>query len=238
MKVFLIQTIEGQVVHDFSFQLIEAIRYHNWYSNEQTYRFILSETVKELDAIPIGSLEFVFDYMNLNLNIPKEKIKPINVPIQLTNKSYTQRNCSVLKSTDLVFFKHPLFIKSATQYKTFTEIVDSNDNIPNDLYFVSEVIEIESEWRGFVFNGELVGLQNYTGDFTLFPDVMIIRAMISAYTSSPLAYTLDVGINKIGTFIIEVHPFVSCGLYGFRENRVLPQMFINGFKSLVHQAKK
>jgi len=53
--------------------------------------------------------------------------------------------------------------------------------------------------------------------------------MIIAYTDAPRAYTLDVGINVFGTTIIEVHPFVSCGLYGFHDLKVLPQMFLAGF---------
>lgn len=53
--------------------------------------------------------------------------------------------------------------------------------------------------------------------------------MITAYTNSPRAYTLDIGINEFGTTVIEVHPFVSCGLYGFHDLKVLPQMFIAGF---------
>ena len=53
--------------------------------------------------------------------------------------------------------------------------------------------------------------------------------MIKDYKDSPLSYTLDVGINNNGTFIIEVHPFVSCGLYGFSDYRILCYMFENGF---------
>ena len=30
---FLIQTIKGKVTHDFSFTLLEAIQYQNWYNN-------------------------------------------------------------------------------------------------------------------------------------------------------------------------------------------------------------
>ena len=30
---FLIQTVNDEIVHDFSFQLKEAIRYRNWYYN-------------------------------------------------------------------------------------------------------------------------------------------------------------------------------------------------------------
>ena len=60
--------------------------------------------------------------------------------------------------------------------------------------------------------------------------------MIKNYTTSPKAYTLDIGVNKKdGTFVIEVHNFFSCGLYGFSDHKLLPLMFISGWKELYKQ---
>lgn len=135
----------------------------------------------------------------------------------------------------------PLFFKSASQYKKFTDIVYQKDinNMPDDEYLVSSVVDIQSEWRAFIFNNKLVGLNNYAGDFTIFPNIDLIKEMIREYKNSPKAYTLDVGINNSGTFIIEVHPFVSCGLYGFADYRILPQMFIAGFNEIQsHNSQK
>jgi hypothetical protein len=143
----------------------------------------------------------------------------------------------VLKKKNIEIDK-PLFIKSATQYKGFTSLVDDVSLIPDDIYFVSEEIDIESEWRTFIYNGELVGIHHYLGDFTIFPDILFIQQMIAAYKNCPPAYTLDVGINKNGTFLIEVHPFVSCGLYGFRNYKLLPSMFISSFQYLVKKINK
>jgi len=77
----------------------------------------------------------------------------------------------------------------------------------------------------------LVGLQNYTGDFTMFPNVNKINEMIQTYKSSPVAYTLDIGINDKDTFVIEVHDFFSCGLYGFSNHKILPFMFSKWFNN-------
>ena len=100
------------------------------------------------------------------------------------------------------------------------------------IYQFSQVILIDSEWRAFVYKGKLVGLQNYCGEFTLFPDVEKIKEMIKAYKSAPIAYTLDVGINANGTFVIEVHDFFSCGLYGFSDSS-LPFMFSQWFHQYI-----
>ena len=114
------------------------------------------------------------------------------------------------------------FVKSNDQIKYFTELVDCNENgiygttysvpIPVGNHQISEYLRgIDSEWRAFVYKGKLVGLQNYCGEFTKFPSVRQINAMISAYKSAPVAYTLDVGVTDLGTVVIEVHDFFSCG---------------------------
>ena len=58
--------------------------------------------------------------------------------------------------------------------------------------------------------------------------------MINAYADSPYAYTIDVAVlgNK-ETVLIEVHPFFSCGLYGFADYRVLVDMFIITHKQII-----
>ena len=95
------------------------------------------------------------------------------------------------------------------------------------------MIDIDSEWRVFVFNQTLYGIQNYSGDFTMFPDVKLIKEMIKNYNNNG-AYTLDIGINNDGTFIIECHDFFSCGLYGFSDYKMLPLMFINTWNKLIN----
>lgn len=127
-----------------------------------------------------------------------------------------------------------MFVKAHHKIKGFTDFVDSINIKNGEIYLVSDIVNIESEWRAFVFNNELVGLQNYLGNFTLFPEVELIKFMMEEYTDCPPAHTLDVGINKVdGMFLIEVHNFYSCGLYGFNDYGILPQMFIRSFNHLI-----
>ncbi len=228
MKTFLIQNLD----YDFCWHLVKAVKYQNWFYGEKQYDYIMADMwndwTTEKDIIPIGSLEFVFKFLD---KIPE----PINIPEELMTDKFLKRYC-YYGSKDDININHPWFIKSTTKHKSFTDIINcmSYDKVPDDDYLISEVVDIESEWRIFVFNGQLVGLNNYVGDFTKFPNVKLIKEMINTYKTSPKAYTIDVGINNNGTFIIEVHPFVSCGLYGFSNYRILPQMFISGFREFIN----
>ena len=243
MKRFLIQTQNGLIMHDFGFRLHEAVRYQNWIYDLSKFEFVLpvlSDTVIEGDFIPVGSLEFVFEFMEKNHGVTKDKVIPINIPEQLWKQEFLKRQVSFMLKNEVKIDK-PMFIKSNSAYKSFADIVSEEgtwENAPEDAYLVSEVVDIESEWRMFVFNDELVGAKHYLGDFTLMPDFHLVEAMIKQYKGNPGAYTLDIGINETGTFLIEVHPFVSCGLYGFNDYRILPQMFIRGYQYMLNEAKK
>jgi len=237
MKSFLIQTINNRVEHDFSFHLIKAIEYNNWFYNEKVYDYILSDNINDYknyykQCTPVGSLEFVFKHIEYHHNIDRKIIQPINIPKELLVEEFLKRKVFIANKNDISFSEEK-FVKSNTQYKSFMDIVSNADKIPDGDYLVSDVIEIESEWRAFVFRNELVGLKQYIGDFKLFPDVSFIEKMIHSYTQSPTAYTLDIGINSAGCFVIEVHPFVSCGLYGFQDYKRLPLMLLEGYRYLI-----
>lgn len=240
---FLIQKIDGKVIHDFSIQLLEAIKYYEWYYREKiSVKYINTESTIPIDEqlnsfkkfhkkyVPIGSVEFVEAYIHFFYRI---KIKPINVPNELI--PFAQR--TVINSTEeyinVLLEKDRWFIKSNDKVKGYAEMrnllfVSGKNNLPKGNYQYSEYVNIYSEYRAFVYRGKLVGLKHYSGDFTLFPDISKINEMIIKYSSQPVAYTLDVGINNVGTFVIEVHNFYSCGLYGFNSN-ILLRMYSSWF---------
>jgi hypothetical protein len=239
---FLIQKINGKIVHDFSFTLIESINYQNWFNNgKDKIKFVFINTMFDeayaepikfksyhKNYIPIGRIDFVFEYLKyFGYSLPK----PINIPSALFYDYFLSRKISFGNKQNIQNF--PCFVKSDTTIKKFTEIIYDASELSivpeNDKYLISEVIDILSEWRCFVFEGKLVGLQNYSGDFTLFPDVKLINEMISEYKEAPIAYTLDVGVNKLNTFVIECHDFYSVGSYGFANHKILPQMFYKWF---------
>lgn len=219
--IYLIQTINGKVEHEFSLSLIESIKYLDWVDGSIEYGLVYSDKPNIPGCVPIGSIEFVREYLKTHHNLTP---KPRNIPITLLGEEYTLRSVKNGTHLDVV---DTSFVKANDTFKGYTEITD---NPPPGLYQISEVVEIDSEWRSFIYKGVLVGLQNYSGDFTSFPDVDRIQSMIDAFTDAPVAYTLDVGVHKDrGTFIIEVHDFFSCGLYGFSDSRILPHMYSRWF---------
>jgi len=265
---FLIQTINGEIRHDFTFTLLESIRFKKWITNNKCdikVKFIdYIETVEPSDIypiqfksyhekyVPVGSVEFVSDFIHHFYGL---YVKPINVPEELFNHpswDFTKRKIFNGTHMSLENKAGKFFVKSNDQIKYFTEVVECKDigntgtlysvPIPVGNHQISEYLNgIESEWRAFVYDGKLVGLQNYCGDFTKFPNVNIIKEMIKTYRSAPIAYTLDIGVgdgmfdSKRGfflgneTFVIEVHDFFSCGLYGFADHTIYPKMLHNWF---------
>ena len=246
---FLIQKINHQIRHDFSFTLMESIRYQNWLQNNKkaiTVKFIdyinnylnLSEwDFKPFHKhyIPIGSVEFVLGWMKqFNIPIPK----PMNIPEELFG--FCHRKVFNGNHMDLEDLEGKYFIKTNDKIKGICGIITTKSNeieIPVGNYQISKLTNIGSEWRAFIYNGKLVGLQNYCGEFTKFPNVNNIKSMILAYKSAPIAYTLDVGVNDYHTFVIECHDFFSCGLYGFANHNILPYMFYRWFHEYLNKIK-
>lgn len=221
---FLIQTINGKVKHDFSFILLESIDFQNWLRNDKSFETCFTDEPTKPNYIPIGSVEFVSKYITDYYGITP---KPKNIPLELIGKNWTGRTVTNGTEKDIIGEK---FVKSNDTIKSFTEICKT---APEGNYQISDLIDIESEWRAFVYEGKLVGLQNYAGEFSIFPNVDKIKAMINAYKTQPIAFTLDVAISNNDTVIIEVHDFFSCGLYGFSEHKILPFMFSKWFFSFV-----
>jgi hypothetical protein len=232
---FLIQTIDGQVRHDFSFALMESIDYQNWL-HKGSHDYVLCDLDDMFesdfaDYTPSGTIQFVQKFLASYHDM--HSIKPINIPTDLFWKDFLKRGVTI-KTEGSYLFDDDKFVKSDTILKGHTNVVRHLDIPIDGRYLVSDLINIDSEWRCFVFNGELVGMQNYLGDFTTIPDIHLIKEMISEYKGCPPAYTLDVGINEDdGTFLIECHNFYSCGTYGFSNNTVIPQMIYQSFRHLV-----
>lgn len=242
---FLIQRIGGEIRHDFAFQLLESIRFRNWWNKGKKFEKTIVKYVEYNDDIPepddiypmpfkpfhkgytpIGSVEFVTDYLNHFYGIIP---KPINVPPELALRGFTQRHLFNGDEKVAENLNGRWFVKTMDKIKGFDVVFEldvnhyQNQNLPKGNYQYSKYRTIDSEWRAFVYNKKLVGLQNYCGEFTVFPNVEKIKLMIAAYKSAPIAYTLDIGVEAEHdlTFVIEVHDFFSCGLYGFRESIIL-----------------
>lgn len=125
-KTFLIQSADKTILHDFSFTLIEAIKYHNWLYDDAVYNYVLSETTNRPklnpvqyypleEIIPIGSVKFVLEYLKKYYNI--DNIKPLNIPEELMKPEYLKRWIKIHKSETNVINAGdtPIFVKVNTK---------------------------------------------------------------------------------------------------------------------------
>ena len=257
---FLLQTIKGKVVHDFVFEMEHAVEYQEWCGN--TCETLYCE-LGDLESValenpeewtPVGTIEFVLKFIDVFVKKNgSEHVHPLNVPeclfpyagrfIRNYKIDSTNRNTVIAEINSWNGSGREVFIKSNEKIKDkrndFYRVKDmfNLDVLPNGDYQVSEYMEIVSEWRCFIYNGKMVGLQNYSGDFTVFPEVEHIKDYINVFMKNEgnenLAYTLDVVVDEIGeTRVLEMHDFFSCGLYGFFDYKKLPYMFIRTFKNI------
>ena len=239
MANFLIQTINGEIPFDFSFHLKEAIKYNDWFCGEKIHDYIYCEKVENLhltnieNYIPIGSVEFVLNFYKKYHNV---NILPINIPKELNKYEFLQRKIFLGNEKDNIqsLPDEKYFIKDISGFKKLTDIVYFKDIPKDNNILVSEKVNILSEWRCFVYKGELLDIRGYNTDIFVYPDVSKILEMINGYKNSPIAYTLDVAvIDNMKTALIEVHQFFSCGLYGFADYKVLANMFIETHKEIL-----
>lgn len=257
MVKFIIQTDEkGIPSFDFCWHLIKAIEYQKWYRGKDEYGYILHDNnhFGSFDPnifIPIGSVEFVHSFLKTcGITIPK----PVNIPPPFLNKFQylLGRKVTIGGVNDI---EYTSFVKSHTKVKGFTGIVDPGESrleeLIDDTYVISDIIELLSEWRIFVYNKEVVGVHQYLGSYLYPPNIMTIHAMISAWEQAPKTYTLDVGVTKdymLGTeyedtkkshtVLIECHNFYSCGLYGFTDYSKLITMFTQWWYEYIKMAQE
>lgn len=201
-------------------------------------------------AIPIGSLEFVRSYLKKSDGI--ENLNPIEIPEILRNSHFIKREYQIIYGKDIPK-DGKYFIKSAQTLKDFTYLGNIEDMHkapegyeikidPDKLYVVSSVIEnILAEYRVFVHRGEILGIKQYDGGtITEITKQSIDRLrqiidVLSIDTKMPKSYTIDImtykneQTGKTDFEIIEVHPMVSVGLYGFSSSKLL-EMYTDGIK--------
>lgn len=190
----------------------------------------LSSTKKTMSTpskfdIFIGSVEGTKRFFKF---IGVETPKYLGYPSEL-NKFYN-RNIKLGKISDLRNENLPIFIKPSNEIKMFTGFVLENkktlDNITmyynsvtekTEIY-MSEPIDIITEYRCFVSSGKIIEFKHYSGSCLHFIDVEKVFNMIEAYEKSgkqPICYTLDIGLTTDGkTVLIEINDFWAIGSYG------------------------
>lgn len=239
---FLAQTRNGKIIHDFVFALNEAMYYQEVLAGfmSQDKPILVRHDGCDFSGIdnlddytPVGSIDFVSAFLRTFYPKAENMLRPLNVPEELFPYAGREIANVICKDDFKPFWKYnEVYAKSIDEIKDqFNGLYDDihGKNVAKDFRHcqVSEVIQIVSEWRVFVFQGQILDCRNYSGHFFVYPDPDRIIKMVKAYEpAAPAAYTLDVAVTTKGeTVIIECHRFFSCGLYGFKDHKLLPYMF-------------
>ncbi|HLP22144.1 MAG TPA: ATP-grasp domain-containing protein [Chitinophagales bacterium] len=222
--IILIETDLGKITLDVSFAAYLGAGQQN--SGQNTFivkevskagLFVALSNIDGKPVIPFGSVDFVKRIAELlNIQLPT----PLNIPEVL--KPIIGRRIWITKKSELNIF--PCFIKPLDDVKLFTGfVVKSKEDLQfipelkewDGMLWCSELIsEIISEWRCYVHKGEVVNCSCYAGDALAFPDVEVIKSLISAYTDAPAGYALDVGVTGKTTQLIECNDAWGLGYYG------------------------
>lgn len=221
-NVFLIQSEYAKTIDGICITSLMK-NYASWFLDRHMTGDIPPILMDRETLVPVGNLVFVQKFLN-------KKMIPLEVPEQL--RKYLEREYFICKGSDIPkeCLNERFFFKDADTLKKWNNSLNPYDLSinPETNYVVSERVSFDSEYRIFVHEGEILAAQHYLGDALVFPDAKKIREIVHYY-DGPKAYTLDIGIHNEKTDLIEIHPFVSCGLYGFYDKEIIP-MLKDGFE--------
>lgn len=157
---------------------------------------------------PIDFPEFILNNNKLNREVSKTTLD--NVLTVLNLESFTGRDTKLfVKPVETKLFDGILIGTLPSELHYF-------HNIKRDTpVWVSEKIDIASEYRVYVHNGKMLYACNYSGDFKISPDYSYVESLIKDYKSAPISYTIDVAIMKSGiNTVVEFNDFWAIGGYG------------------------
>lgn len=143
----------------------------------------------------------------------------INYPKQLTK--YLHRTIDIVEKQDIPdnysFFIKPMYDKEflGRVAYAFKDLIGIKFN---PYYICTQILNIISEYRGYVINGQLIGIKHYKGSPFVVPFEEVINQMLQEYSDAPNAYALDIGVLDSGeTILIEVNNALTSGNYGLSD---------------------
>lgn len=212
---------------------IDACQQKNWLDQQETFCWtaeaahaeaVLKQSILlghgPATVIPIGSIEFVQSYLK-RFNLPE--LKAMNIPEPLQETEFTARK--VWNAADKAQVRKlceeegkTLLVKPGLHPKRFEAVLSTYlDELPDDEpLFVSEILteDIVAEWRAFTLRGRILSIHPYILNRWVVPYQPLVEEMAQRLEFPACA--LDVAVLKTErTVILEAHPFISCGLYGF-----------------------
>jgi hypothetical protein len=137
-----------------------------------------------------------------------------------------------------------IFIKPKGKSKLFTGfVVNSNEDLfalfnlsKNTRLFVSSVVEWSSEFRVFVNNSTIVGIQHYDGNPEYAIDLSVVKKAINDLknsTENTRGYALDFGVLSNGeTALVEWNDGYALGSYGL-DKEVYTELILSRWNEIM-----
>ncbi len=169
-------------------------------------------------GIPV--MDKVFAKLGVKSDVP---YWPIELTPFMGRKTWT---CTVAEVYDRVLNKGEVFFvkPSYAQKKTFTghvmnkyiDLIRLHHMEQTDIVQCSEVVTFVSEYRFFAHSQlGILGCKHYAGDWKQVVDFEVGEQCRKAFTASPVAYSIDLGLTKDGrTLLVECNDALSLGCYG------------------------
>ena len=219
---------------------------------------VLANHLGAENVIPVGSVEFVRDFCTSILGLPP--VKALNVPPELRCLLYLHRlvwDDQTPAELEALYKQYgDLLVKPGKSPKLFemTKYTGKETFPVGESLFVSQPIpqKIIGEWRVFCLNGKIRSIHPYGPlESWEMPDKDLVQEMaLQVNRHSCPSFALDVAVldgdaatldncppDRTNTTVIEVHPFISCGLYGF-EGPDVPKMAIVAWRHHVRTSKE
>jgi len=219
--------MKDKLTHDFEYELLNAIDFLEWFYDDVDHSVYREDDDLPEDFVPVGPIEFVKKFSPIK--------PPINIPEELRKDKYLKREITIINLSEMpIELEGMNFIKYLDGYKGLTAVLGPDPiepiaEVTPGRYLISEYIKIQTEYRVFVHKNKIVDIRKYSGDYNAHLDVNLIKDMIYEYDKH-FPYTLDVAVSDRGTCLIEIHPFVSCGLYGMNNYNKLIPMTVQGYQ--------
>ena len=193
-----------------------------------------------IDLVPVGSVEFCSFFAQKQGFAP---LPALNVPPALRGYKWTGRIVGEVPDMDTLGKALTVYEKENPSYLTLIkpadiakrfDLIGVNSGFYKQAleekpgpYFISEELKpkILAEWRIFFRRGRIVAAKPYILDEWVCPDQTFVEDALHTWADAPTAGTLDVAVLADGnTVVIEAHPLIACGLYGFDDPELLDML--------------
>lgn len=244
MAKFLIQNDKSILDNEKQF-LLEKLEKQKYVHEYRNISFADLYVVNEPGWYPVGTIQFVSKYLHNAYDIEQEN--PIEIPEYLRTEEFLKREY-YFTTFDKLPRTGKYFLKDCSQLKKFSEAIIA-DYFPfnekklstDHIYQVSSLFPVEAEYRVYVLQGEIENIVCYDGDCTVLSDMALIKKAITIINAKEKwlkSYTIDVMVGKPGTAIIEIHNFMSVGLYSTLWGDNLVWAYKDGIDYLINDNHK